>query len=202
MLMRLTDLNVSEQELSAAFGRDSSVMAQVQVVGTNDTVQAISAFSRELGAAFLELTLKRVRLLERKNQIELVGKFIDKSLTEQEHLTNLMKQLNLDGNVDQRIWEVVNNRFEFEQKNDSENMEKRQELNTKQQRDILEFVELSFDRFCTVSKLVLPAIFAIREELDLPLNREAYTKMVDENLEKAKGIFQGFLQGLDEATKT
>lgn len=199
MLMRLADLNVADQELSAAFSRDSSAMAQVHVVGTNKTVQAISAFSQELGAAFLELTLKRLPLLERKNQIELLGKFIDKSNTEQERLINIMRQLNLEGNTDQKTWGVVNDSFKFEQQKNAENMEERQALTNQQHHDILEFLELSFDRFCTVSRLVPPAIFAVREELDLPLDREAYTKMFDENLEKGKDNIQGFLQGLNEA---
>ena len=58
MLMRLTDLSVSDQDFSASFCRDSSAMAQVQVVGTNNTVQAISAFGPELSAAFLELSFR------------------------------------------------------------------------------------------------------------------------------------------------
>ena len=58
MLMRLTDLSVSEQDFSASFCRDSSAMAQVQLVGANNTVQAISAFGPELSAAFLELSFR------------------------------------------------------------------------------------------------------------------------------------------------
>lgn len=198
-LMRLADLNVTDQELSAAFSADSSAMAQVQVVGTNKTVQAISAFSQELSAAFLELTLKRLPLLVRKNQIELLGKFIDKSNTEQERFINVMRQLNLEGNTDQQAWTIVNDNFKLEQQKNTENMEERQALTDRQQHDILEFLKLSFDRFCTVSKLVPPAIFAVREELDLPLDREAYSKMFDENLEKGKNNIQRFLHGLNEA---
>lgn len=198
-LMRLADLNVADQELSAAFSQDSSAMAQVQVVGTNKTVQAMSAFSQELGAAFLELTLKRLPLLGRKNQIELLGKFIDKSNTEQERLINAMRQMNLEGNTDQKTWRVVNDSFKLEQQNNAKIIEERQLLTEQQQRDILEFLELSVDRFCTVSRLIPSATFAVREELDLPLDREAYTKMFDENLEKGKDAIQGFLQGLNEA---
>jgi hypothetical protein len=194
ILTRLIELNVSDQELGAEFIRDSAAIAKIQVVGTNSTVQAVSAFSQELGAAYLELLLKRVPLIERKNEIELLTKFINRSQTELDRYINLMKQLNLEGNVDRRVWEVIENNVEYEQEQQAQHTEKQQKLWAKQNPEHLQFAELCFGRFMAVSKLIPPTVFAAREELELPIDREAYLEAFNKNLEKGNEIFKSFLR--------
>lgn len=194
ILTRLTDLNLSEQEMGAQFSVDSSTLAKIQIVSTNETVQAVSAFQQELASAYLELILKRVRLLERKRSIELLTEFIDRSQAEQNRLIDLMKKLNLEGNADQRLWKVIGDNFEFQKEQHKKYMEERNELWAEQNKAHLSFAKLCFLRFVEVSKLVPPAVFASREELELPIDKEAYLVTFNENIDRSMKIFQSFLE--------
>lgn len=193
ILTKLSDLSISDQELGAEFTRVSAAIAKIQVVGTNSTVQAVSAFSHQLGAAYLELILKRVPLIDRKNDIELLTELINKSQIELDRYITLMKQLNLEGNADQRIWKVINDNVEFERKQREQHTEERTNLWVAQNRDHLQFAELCYERFVEVSQTIPPAVFAVRAELELPLDREAYLKTFNDNLEKGMEIFKSFL---------
>lgn len=198
ILNRLADLNLSEQEISAEFAVDGAALAKAQVVCTNETVQTISSFQQELASAYLELILKRANLINQKNSIDLLSGFVDKSQTEQDRLLALMKQLNLEGNADQRIWDVVNKNFEFEQVQHAKYSQERRELWNKQNKEHISFAELCFQRFVEVSKLVPPTIFAMRKELELPIDREAYLAGFNQNLDRSIKTLQSFL---DDASK-
>lgn len=194
MLARLPDLNISDRELSADFSDDSSALAKIQVVGTNETVQAVTAFQQQLASAYLELVLRRASLIERKNSIELLSEFVDKVQAEQDRNVNLMKQLNLEGSSDERIWKLVKDSFEFEKEQYTNYIQERQALWDQQNPEYIRFAESCFVKFLEVSKLVPPAIFAARAELELPLDREKYLATFNENNERMMAIFQSFLQ--------
>lgn len=193
LLVRLPDLNISDQELNAEFRQDSAFIAKIQVVGTNATVQAVSMLLQKLATAYMELSLQRFRLIERKNKITLMTNFIDKSLKEVDRYIELMKQLNLGGNADPRVWQVVTDNLEFERKRQEGYDNQKQQLLREQKNELLQFTKLCIERFIGVSQYIPPAVFAVREELELALDKEAYLKMFNENTEKGKAVFDSFL---------
>lgn len=194
ILGRLANLNLSNEEVGGEFSQISAALAKIQVVGTNETFQAVSAFSRELASAYLELLLKRDQLMERKNSIDALSRLLERSRAEQDRCGNLMKQLNIDGNRDQRVWDFVSANFESEQQQQKRYSQEQQGLWTMQNAEHLKFVELSLAKYVEVSKLIPAAVVAVREELDLRVNPETYLAAYNEDIEKGKAIFQSFLK--------
>ncbi len=192
-LMRLSNIDISEQELATEFSHDSAAIAKIHIVGTNNTVQAVSAFLHEWSSVYLELALKRIGLIERKKRIESLMECVDKFQKEMDRYVELMKQLNLEGNTEQRVWKVVKDNFEFERTRNEKCNEERKLLQTIQNKERLQFVQLCVDRFLRVSQTIPPAVFAVREELEMKLDKEAYLKMHNENIERSKVVFDSFL---------
>jgi len=194
ILIRLADLSLSEQEIGAEFSVDSAALAKIQIVATNDTVQAVSVFQQELASAYLELILKRARLIERKARIDLLTEFIDKSEAEQDRQINLMKRANLEGNADQRLWHVVSENIEFEKRQYARYAQEQGGLLEEQRKEHMGFVELCVLHLVGVSKLVPPAVFAVRAELELPIDREKYLASINENSDRCMKVFKSFLK--------
>lgn len=76
ILIRLTNLELSEQEVADDSSVNATMLAQIQVVGTNETLRAVSTFTLELGSAYLELILKRLPIRMQKNNFEILARQI------------------------------------------------------------------------------------------------------------------------------
>lgn len=201
LLMRLADLNIPDKQLDDEFVKDVGVIGKIQVVGTNATVQAVYAFYGALGTAYAELFLKRFLLIKRKNQIELLQDSIDKSFKEQERYNALMNQMNLAGAIDKKTWDVINNAIEFERKQYDQFNTEQELLYKEQTKEHSIFLELVSQRYFEVSKLIPPAIFALRDEIELEIDRIEYMKTFNENIEKGKTVIKSFLKDIRVLTE-
>ena len=195
-LMRLIDLSISNEELSGEFGGDSGALAKIQLVGSDSTVQAVSAYSEAMAKAYIELLMKRAPLVNRLSRIEMLGEFINHSQSEQRRNIDLMKRLTLEGKIDQRTLSLLNENIDFERQQQTKYAQERDELLAKQRVEYREFAELCFDRFLMISRFIPPAIFALREELELYIDEKAFMEMFEENLERAREVITSFLREL------
>lgn len=94
------------------------------------------------------------------------------------------------------MWEVVNRNFAFEGEQIEKYTMEKQQLLVEQKKEHLLFTKLCIERFLTVSQFIPTAVFAVREELELVLDKEAYLNMFNENIAKGKAIFDSFLADL------
>jgi len=191
-LGRLVDLNTSDQELSTSYQDDLSRIAKVQVVATEKTIEAVTAYTSEFTSVYLQLTLDRIPLIQRRNAISLLDHYVEKASREIARYVELMKQLNLQGSTDQRTWNVLNEYIAFERKQEEQYTRKRQELATLQDQERLALIKSCCSQGLRLATLMPPALFAVRAELDLPLDREQYMKCVNEGLERNKAALDSF----------
>ncbi len=103
-----SNLNLSEEIVTKEFSSEAGKIAKVQIVGTGETVKAVTVFMSAIGTAILNLMLERASLIQRKNTIEINEKLRGKSRAEVERYISIMKNLNLQGNADQDVWDTVN----------------------------------------------------------------------------------------------
>lgn len=193
ILTELVELNLSTQEVKENLSSYSAAISKIQIVGSNNTVQATSAFSQKLVSSFLELIVIRAPLLDRKNEIEIRTNFINKTQSELDRYIKLMKDANLAGNTDQRIWDSLNRSVEYEQKQNERYIKERSELTSIQDKKLANFFELCVLKQAEVSRLIPTAIFAIREELEMSIDKDAYLASFNAGLKENNKIFQDFL---------
>lgn len=198
LLGRLVDLSAHDGEFANESRINSAAIAKIQVIGNDKTVRAVSAFMNEFVAAYTELWFERIRLVERKNRIEIVKQYREKASLEQERWLELMKRMNLDGSSDPRRWQVINDNFEFARKQHERYSREEQSAWTEQRREHLQVLKSCIEHSSRLAELIPPAVFAVREELELPLNKDEYMKSFNESMQRSKVALEAFMQKVQQ----
>ena len=92
---------------------DAGLIAKVQIVGSEDTVKAVTKFMASIGTATLELMLERSKLVKRKNTIELLESYRLKAQAEIDRYISMMIKIYIEGSRDERLWDIVNKNVDF-----------------------------------------------------------------------------------------
>jgi len=193
MIANFSNLNISEEQITSAFSTEAGKIAKVQIVGSSETVRAVTTFMGEIATATLDLMLKRSVLVQRKFSIELSEKYRDKSQSEIERYISIMKELNLTGTGDEGTWSVLKSSFESECKERDKYNEEIEKLWSIQNREHLEYVRYCMSTFFDVSELLPNAVLSVRKELDLAISHEDYLDIFNKNLDKGRAVFDKFL---------
>jgi len=135
--------------------------------------------------------------MHRKNDIQTTENLRIRSQQEVERYIALMKNLNLEGNSDPRLWETINNSVKYEQEQVGKYNLELDQLWLVQNSEHMQFTKHCMDTFFTVSALLPNAVLSVRNELDLDIEPEDYIAIFNENLEKGKKVFEAFLKKVE-----
>lgn len=196
VIATLPNLNIDDQKVAAEIANDSGLIAKVQIVGSERTVKAVITIMASIGTAILELTLERGVLVARKNTIELLGGFRSKAQNEIERYISIMKNLNLEGNQDNRLWDTIEKQLKFETQERDRYGKEVADLWNVQNREHLQFTKNCMRRFFEISALLPDAVLAVREELNLTISGEAYLDICNKSIEQGEKVFGDFLRKL------
>ena len=197
MVASFSNLNISEEQITSGFSEQAGKIAKVQIVGTRETVQAVTIFMSEIGTATLNLMLERMALINRKNEIKISESLRDKYQSEVDRYIAIMKNLNLAGNQDQGTWDYVNKSFEFECEQRDKHNKEIDELWVIQNREHIIYVRKCMATFFEISELLPRAVLSVRGELGLEISHEDYLDIFNKNIEKGKAVFDTFLSKLE-----
>ena len=90
-------------------------------------MEALNIFSTEL-RGLIRLSAPHFHLIAKKQQAIDHGNNITNSVKERERLLEIMKQYNLDGVVDARRWQILQQNFDFETQRIEEAQKERDSL--------------------------------------------------------------------------
>jgi len=193
IVTRFCNLNLSEDEITASLGNDAGKIAKIQVVGSKETVKAVTEFMAKVGSASLDLMLKRSSLTQRLSTIRVYESYRDKKQQEIDNYIALMKSQNIQGNADQRLWDAINQHIQFEQDQLDKYQKELDDLWAIQSKDHLKYTRECMDRFFDISSVLPESVLAVRNELDLEISPEDYLNIFNENIEKGRIVFSDFL---------
>ncbi len=193
MISNFCNLNMSEQEITSCLSTDAGKIAKVQIVGNPETVKAVSSFMAAVATATLNLMLERSELMLRKNNIQNIEALRGRSQQEVDRYIALMKNLNLEGNSDPRLWETINTSVTYEQNQVTKYNSELDQLWLVQNTEHMNFSTDCMDTFFIVSGLLPNTILSVRSELDLEIAPEDYLAIFNENLDKGKEVFEVFI---------
>ena len=194
----LSNLNIDEQKISSSMVADAGLIAKVQIVGSEDTVKAVTKFMASIGTATLELMLERSKLVKRKNTIELLESYRLKAQDEIDRYISMMKKIYIEGSRDERLWGIVNKNVEFETEQRDKYAQEINDLWKLQNTEHLEFTKNCMDRFFEISLLLPQAVLSVRHELDLNISSEAYLDIYEKNIEQGKLVFDNFFKKVSD----
>jgi hypothetical protein len=197
MVSSFSNLNISEEQITSGFTEQAGKIAKVQIVGSRETVQAVTIFMSEIGTATLNLMLERMTLINRKNEIEMSESLRDKYQSEIDRYIAIMKNLNLAGNQDQGTWGYVNKSIEYECEQRDKHNKEIDELWAMQGREHIIYVRKCMTIFFEISNLLPQAVLSVRSELELEISHEDFLDIFNKNIEKGKVVFETFLASLE-----
>ena len=197
MVASFANLTLDDQSSTSPLASDAGKIAKVQVVGSKDTVKAVTRFMAAVGTATLNLMLDRSELMQRKNSIEISERFRDKASQELDRYIELMKNLNLAGNHDSDVWKTINQNIEFEQEVRDRNQSEIDDLYEKQNAEHLAFVRKCIDSSFEISELLPDAVLSVRDELELDISSEDYLDIFNSNMAVAKETLASFLERVE-----
>ena len=187
------NLNLEQEQITSNIVNDSGKIAKIQIVGSKETVKAVTQYMASIASAMLDLTLERSGLILQKQNISNLENLRNKAQQEIGRYIGIMKNLDMEGNNDQALWSTINRSVDFEKKQIDtyeENINKAIQI---QKKGHLEFTRMCMDRFYEISELLPPAVLSIRNELDLEISSDDYLNIFKDNIEKGKKIFDEFL---------
>ena len=197
MVVSFANLTLDDQSITSPLASDAGKIAKVQVVGSKDTVKAVTRFMAAVGTATLNLMLDRSELMQRKISIEISERFRDKASQELERYIELMKNLNLAGNHDSDVWNTINQNIEFEQEVRDRNQSEIDDLYEMQTAEHLAFAKKCMDSFFEISELLPDAILSVRDELELDISNEEYLDIFNSNMAAGKEALASFFERVE-----
>lgn len=191
---RFANLDLPNDQITNDYMEKAPAIPKVHVIAKTKTVQAIANFTGELGAVFLKLFARRYELMAEKNQIHIFDNQIAEFGKERDRILEMIKQHNIEGIVDDRRWEILQNNFEFEQNRSNEALARRSELGKSLYPKQLEFMRECVTETAKLGKLLVPLLSAVREELELPFDEESYRQVMEDGMSKQELAIDGFVR--------
>jgi hypothetical protein len=106
----------------------------------------------------------------------------------------MMVQHNIDGVIDNRRFEMLQNNFSFEQERVDSAIKNQSEISKPFYLKQLEFMRECTTYSMQLVKLIIPVLSAIREELEIPFNEDSYRLIFEEAQAKQKQAIDEFIQ--------
>jgi len=199
LIGRITNIENDQKTLGDELASDLSKIAKVHIIGSDQTVQAIMNYVNVLGPSFAELVVERVPLMIRKAAIDLQDTFVDAALAERKRFMAIMQQLNLERVTDPDKWDPVRRQSDIAVKAYEAHAASKNALWREQMEGILAIVRHSLALTDKLTRLLPPAILAVRSEMDLPLDPVWYAGLWSEQLANMKIVTEKLLASLKES---
>lgn len=189
-----SNFELNEHEIIKASAEKSSVIAKVHVIGSFQTIKAISNLSNELSSIYLNLFSERAKIAKDKIEKDILLKSITDYSRQRDSTLEMIKQYNLDGLRDPQRWNVLQNNYQFDSDFIQKAVVEHGELNKKFFQKQLAFMRRCIQFSLQASALVPPLLVSVRKELDLPLDERAYQTAINEGVSKQLEAMDRFVE--------
>jgi len=194
MLSKMSNLDLTENEILDTFSKSSASISKINLIGTLETIKAMSALSFSLTSTYLKLTAKRIPLIEKKSDIKMLDQLIDDSDKEKDRLLELLRELNLQGSTDKKMFDTINRRYEHELKQTDIDTSERDELSDAFDSELKEYAMECYKSLKTIGKPISEAIAAIRMEMNIPFDIVEYQKIIDKSFNLGESCLDEFFE--------
>lgn len=195
-LWRMTNLDLPHDKVSEQYSERAGAIAKVHVVASVETARAFAAFIGAFGGAMSRLALLRLPLAQTKTEIEIFQGLIDSAQKESVRWVEEMKQYNLAGKNDARLWDQIQRNFQFAQQQVQDFLAKQAEHRAAFGTGILRLLEAAAQEMGAVQVHFGPLISAVRDELGLSIDRVAYAAILEDLYATERERLAEFLKGL------
>lgn len=176
----LVNLDVPAAVGSDKFTAGNATFVKVAAIGTQETVIACQTLSSALGRGFWELSLRRGGLENFQNQLA----DLDKNTAIHEGLCDswikIQQELVAKGEKDAEVWQAARGHFTHHMNEINKAMVERNRIVSARQNAHGEMFRIMLMHLEILGPLFPPALFAMRREMQLPLDEAAFLERYNE----------------------
>ena len=197
LITRFSDINAPTHDLMQAYNQKSPAIGKVSIIGTPETIKAVSTFNQEVLGAFLRLTAARERLQELNRQIAQLEAQIEQLAEKQVQRYTLMGELDPGDPADAEHLRALRQKHAAGQERLEALRAEASALSNQLLHDVMRLTQQSMDEVATLDDLTVPVISAMRSELGLPFDEALYARITQESHRKVKEYLQDVIVDLE-----
>jgi hypothetical protein len=189
---KFSDFKIEGTELTAAFVEKAPALAKVNIIAGPTVLRAMIAAEGDLNAAFMRLHTERVPGIVAKRDHLLVSKRVEFHLGLQTRANEMLNEENLKGRQDQVRWQGIQANFDFASEQLKQDLPAQRQLEEKTQSEQLRLSELITHELGRLVASFVPAVSAVRRELDLSIDeaelRQIFLSVAERNRDGIAGF--------------
>ena len=171
--------------------------AKLGLVAEEETGKALNELVLAYSGLLFKLMIKIMPISEQRNQINIINEHYDEAQTEIKRTLAEMNRQNESGTPDERVFNMLDSSFQFQQKRAKELADERNICWEKVNEYTQKFVLMLMDEMKEIAVLQAPVMVGIRKELDIDTNIENYIKLINKSTERVKEQTDDFFALLD-----
>ena len=187
----LANLELPVGAVTQRFQASNASFAKVAAIGAQETVTACQLLSNGLGSAFLDLSLQRAALQNYQNRLADLDRYITIHEGLRDSWIKVQQDLVAKGEKNSEIWRAAGGHFTQHVNEMGKALAERGKIIRERELKLIEANEVLIRQLDALSPLFPPALFAMRRELQLPLDEaaflERYTNLRSQQLTTVKG---------------
>ncbi len=176
---KMADLEILTSDVTDEYIKKSPAISKVHIIGNISTISATIDISSELARTQLRLMTMRMLLISKKQEITQLDEMIEKFGQERDRMIEAMKQYNLQGSTDQRLWDTIERSLNFEQDRINETLAQKSKLSAALIAGQLDCARKSSEEVIRLNRFLVPIVIEVRKELSIPIEEEDYEKIIE-----------------------
>lgn len=198
-IFRFANLEIPNDSVAELYIQRSPSIAKSYLIANEETVKAIMNFIGELNSTYYGLWVKRDPLMKKKMALTNLNEQIRRCDAEMSQLIELVKRFSLEGKKDNGPWKWVTDSFVFQKKLRADLVQKHNTI-----ANDLYTKRAEFRKECTaesgrLSRLLLPALIAVRAELNMPIGEAVLTEAFENNLKREETSLKEQIEEMSKA---
>jgi hypothetical protein len=173
------DLELPNEQVAKSYLEKLPALSKVNLIGNIETVKALLDYISAIDSTCLSLWIKRHPLIHKKTYLEVLEKQIENDISEMNNMTSMIRDMNIQGIRDDAKHSVLQNNYEFHRHRVEKNTIESQNIRDFLYKETLIIMGDCATASIELAKLLVPLLISARKELDLPLDEEKFTQIVD-----------------------
>lgn len=172
--------------------------AKLGLVAEEETGKALNELVIAYSGLLFKLMINVAPISEQKTNINMLNEHYDEAQTEIKRILAEMSRQNESAAPDERVFNMLDSSFKFQQERAKELTDERDECWRKVNEYTKKFALLLMDEMRKIAFLQVPVMVGIRKELDIDTNLESYRDMINNSAERVREQLDNCLASIDD----
>jgi hypothetical protein len=195
-LVRLSDLNLSHENVFLPFQEKLPLMARVHVVGGMETIRAISDLTGTLNAEILRLRVTRDQLLNERQALHIEVDAMTRLGNKRDEIFEELSKYRIEQPLNKLAHKSLEDRYEFEAQRTKVLLVKVKDAQAELKPKHASFVRECVEASLKMNALRSAALAAVRAELELPFDGALYEEIAEKNRTAQVNALKGYHEAI------